>query len=249
MFKASLYAVGSAALFATGSASAAVIYGTGVGATTTNEVFSTAELAYVADVSSTDLINGLTPVDDGRWFTTAGRSPAKMTDGVHGGASDVASLAQPQSPPAVLVFDMGTGDNGLGFDLDSIISIASWRDSAFGNQVWTLEVAGVGDDGSLTSTDFETLVSVDYQPLSGGAGGSSKVTLDGLSGDLTSGVQYLRLTGLPNPASNNNRRFAWREFDITGASTAPSTTIPEPTSLIIGAAGLGLCALRRRRSN
>ena len=233
-----LAAVATCTFVAADSASAAVVYGSGVSGTTAEVFDNSNSTAYDGDISTTDLLNGLTPTFDGQWFTSGGRTPANMADGVHGGVNDVNTLAQTQSPPAVAVFDLGTGTNGLGFDLDSITSIASWRDSGFGNQVWTMEVAGVGADGSLTSTDFTTLVSVDYKPVSGG--GSTKVTLTALSGTLTSGVQYVRITGLPNSAGNSNR-MAWRELDIQGAAT-----VPEPGSLALLGLG-GLLIARRRR--
>ncbi len=46
------------------------------------------------------------------------------------------------------------------------------------------------------------------------------MTVTGLSGTLTSGVQYVRITGEVNPDGNSSR-FTWREFDIFGTSTLP----------------------------
>lgn len=246
-------AIAVACLTAAGSDAAVLILGAdytlGTGVTVTSvdgfksTTGATALTAYSGDVSGSDLLHGLTPTADGNWFTSSGRGPANLVDGAHGTASDVGSLAQTENPPATVVFNLGTGANGTGFDLSSLTSIASWNNAGFGNQVWTLEVAGVGDDGSLTSTDFSTLVTAVYTPLGSNDSGATKVTATGLSGTLTSGVQYVRITGESNPLGLSNR-FAWREFDIDGTSTA---AIPEPsTTALLLLGGLAMI-LRRRR--
>ena len=214
------------------SASAAVLFGAGVTGTTA-EVTSTSTTAYSGDVSAADLINGLTPTGVTGWFN--GRNPDRLVDGLHGAGNSVDNVAQNSGgSPAVAIFDLGTGANGLGYDLSDIVSIAAWGDSGFGNQVWTLEVAGVG------SSSYSTLVSVDYQP----GQQASRVTLSDISGGLASGVQFVRVSALPNAGGSNNR-FVWRQLDVFGNSTA--APIPEPsTTALLGLGGLALI-LRRRR--
>lgn len=214
------------------STSAAVTYATGVTGTET-EVSSTDRNAYNASTYTGDLLNGITPTDVSGWFN-ADRGPDKLVDGTVNGAS-VANTAQTLGGVnALATFNLGTGANGLGFDLQSIDSIAAWGDSGFDDQVWKLEVAGVGG-----SPSFSELLSVDFQTASGG--GATRVTVTDLSGALTSGVQYIRVTGLNNP-SGTNGRFLWQELDISGTSTV----VPEPSAAVLGALG-GLLLLYRRR--
>lgn len=211
---------------------AAVTYLGGTTGTET-EVSSTSRNAYDGSTYTGDLLAGLTPTDVSGWFS-ATRGPDKLADGIVNGAS-VANTAQTAGGGSALAtFNLGTGANGLGFDLNSILSIAAWGDSGFDDQVWMLEVAGVS-----ASPSFSELLSVDYRTANGG--GATKVTISDLSGSLTSGVQYVRVTGLDNP-SGSNGRFLWQELDISGISTA----VPEPSVAILGALG-GLLLLRRRR--
>ena len=228
-----LTAVAIAALTTT-SANAAVTYGIGVSATSEAEVNSTTVGEYSGDESALDVLNGLTPTAVTGWFN-ADRGPDKLVDGLHGADGSVANIAQSSSGTASAIFDLGTGANGAGYDLTSILSIAAWGGLNFGSQVWTLEVKGV----ELTDT-YSTLVSVDYQIAGANA---TKVTLTDLGGDLTSGVQFIRVTAQPNDISGNSDRFVWRELDIFGEATV----VPEPsTTALLGLGGLALI-LRRRK--
>jgi hypothetical protein len=212
--------------------SAAVVYVSGVSGTE-SEVSSTNRNEYNGSLYTGDLLEGITATDVSGWFN-ATRGPDQLVDGTVNGAS-VGNTAQNSGGNALATFDLGTGDNGLGYDLTSILSIAAWGDSDFDDQVWKLEVAGVGG-----SPSFSELLSVDYQTAS--AGGATKVEITGLSGSLTSGVQYVRVTAQANPGGLSNR-WLWQELDIVGTSTA----IPEPSSLaLIGLGGLAFF-LRRRK--
>ena len=60
------------------------------------------------------------------------------------------------------IAEYNLGPNAAGYDITSIQSIASWADSGFGNQVWTVEVKPVGGSYTLLAT-------VDYTPLNNAA--------------------------------------------------------------------------------
>jgi len=215
-----------------GPAAAAVTFHNGYSGTAT-EVFSSTELAYAADVSNSDLINGMIPVHSG-WQIANEAHPNELTDGIHGATFGVVSGDRVQgawtNPNAVATYTLGLGPNDLGFDIASIQSIASWRDAAYGNQAWTLSVQLVGSDS------FVNVATIDYQPLETDAGGATKVTLTDLN---ITGIQALRVTA--NSITSPNNRFVWRELDVFGAAA-----IPEPsTVLLLGIGGLAL--LRRRR--
>ncbi len=226
---------GAAALLLSSTfVSAAVTYVSGVSGTEVEEASTPGdENAFDGTGYTGDLLEGLTATNVSGWFSST-RGPDQLVDGIVNGSS-VANTAQNSGSSAFATFDLGTGDNGLGYDLSSILSIGAWRDSGFDDQVWMLEVAGVA-----ASPSFSELLSVDFQTAA--AGGATKVTITDLSGALTSGVQYVRVTALPNP-SGTSTRWLWQELDIVGTSTV----VPEPsTTALIGLGGLAMI-LRRRR--
>jgi hypothetical protein len=81
-----------------------------------------------------DLLEGLTATDVSGWFSTD-RGPDKLVDGTVDGSS-VANTAQNSGSSATATFDLGTGDNGLGYDLTSILSIAAWSNP--GGHHWSI---------------------------------------------------------------------------------------------------------------
>ena len=101
-----LAAAAACAVVAASSASATVVFSGGVSGTTA-EVNSADSTQYAGDVSNTDLLNGLTPVFDGQWFTTSGRTPANMADGIHGRVNDVNTLAQTQMSRSSVSYSAG----------------------------------------------------------------------------------------------------------------------------------------------
>ena len=202
---------------------------------TTAEVNSATEPAYSGDVSAADLINGSTPTITG-WTLSNGAHPNELTDGIHGGSfADEGNTVSGAwtSVGATAEYNLGTGANGLGYDITSIVSIAAWVNVAFGNQGWQLEVRPLG--GS-----FETALTVDYQPL--GGIGATKVTLTDLN---ISGVDAIKITANSINGGANGGNFVWRELDVFGTDTAAA--IPAPAALPAGLALIGLVASRRRR--
>jgi hypothetical protein len=176
--------------------------------------FSVTPLTYQNDVSNSDLLTGLTPVTAG-WNTTDGASVAQLTDGIHGDTFVAAGNTVQgawTTEGATAIYNLGTGNNGAGYDLTSIVSIADWNGERFGNQGWTIEVEPVG--GSYT-----TLKTVDCQLLSTGAG-ATKVVLTGTSGILATGIQKIKITANQVNGGANAGAFVWREFDVFGVSTS-----------------------------
>jgi lysophospholipase L1-like esterase len=178
-------------------------------ATPPNCDFSLTPLTYQGDVSNSDLLVGIIPSTTG-WNTTNGASVSQLTDGVHGDdftvAGDMVEGAW-TTVGATATYALGLGDNGTGYDLTSIVSIADWVDTGFGNQSWTIEVQPVG--GAYT-----TLHTGDCQPLGVGPGTTKVVVGDG-SATLASGIQNIRITA----NAVNGGGFVWRELDVFGVST------------------------------
>jgi hypothetical protein len=215
---------------ASSSAHATVVF-TGAGSAT--EVNSATQLAYSGDVSTTDLLHGLTVSATG-WSATLGATPANLNDGTHGTSwDDVGSAAAATiawtTVGATAEYNLGTGTGGMGYDITSIQSIADWNGAKFGNQGYKIEVKPVG--GS-----YATLATVDYQPLSGE--GTTKVTLTGL--DATE-IEFIKFTANSVNGGANGGAFTFREIDVFGVET-----IPEPSvAILVGFGGLALIFRRR----
>ena len=162
------------ALFITAAPAYAAVTFTGAGSAA--EVNNATPGAYSADVSSSDLLDGLTATTTG-WNTTNDASPLELTDGIHGVGFGVVTGDNAQGAwttvGATATYALGAGANGTGYDITSILSIADWESVGFGNQAWTVEVQQLGGSFSLLAT-------ADYQPLAVAAAGATKVTLSGL---------------------------------------------------------------------
>lgn len=210
---------------------------------TISEVNSSTELAYSADVSNSDLINGFTPTgfttggvtnnNAGIWKTGNNAAVGKLNNGEHGPTFSTGNVQGAwANREATATYTLGLGANGLGYDITSLQSIAAWVNAGFGNQAWTLAVQDAGG-GS-----FVDVATINSQPLGGGDGGATKVTLTDLN---ITGVQALRVTTISVNGGANAGAFVWRELDVNGLST-----IPEPSTALLGALGV-LALLRRRR--
>lgn len=182
-------------------------------------VSSETQFTYAADVSNSDLLDGLTPVTTG-WNEGNDASPLELTDGIHGVGFDVVFDDKVQGAwttvGATAEYHLGAGTNGLGFDLTSIVSIADWVNVGFGNQVWTIEVRPVG--GS-----YSTLATIDNQELINGIG-TTKVTLTDDSGILATGVEFIRVTA-ESQSGHQSGAFVWRELDVFGTPTGSASSL------------------------
>ena len=183
--------------------------------------FSTTEIAYAADASTSDLLNGLTATSTTGWNNTNGAQLSELNDGIHGGTySGSGSVAGAWTTVGATVeYNLGTGLSGTGYNITSIQSIAAWSGSGFGNQAWSVEGKPVG--GSWT-----TLSTVNYQPLAASAGGATKVTLTDPGGVLASGIQFIRFTAIQVNGGLNAGAFVWRELDVFGV---PTVDLAAPT--------------------
>jgi hypothetical protein len=172
-------------VFAGAPANAAVTFVNGYTGTVA-EINSSSELAYQANVSGSDLINDLVPTTTG-WNITNGASPSQLTDGIHG-VSFATTGNNVQggwtTAGATAIYSLGSGANGLGYNLSSIQTIAAWVNVGFGNQGWTIAVRPLG--GSFTD-----LATINYQPLGLSAGGATQVSLTSLN---VTGIDSIRFT-------------------------------------------------------
>lgn len=188
---------------------------------------------YDTDYSRTDLINGNIGMTTGAWAYGA----AAMTDGLSGFGTAYSDGADdggyPNAAGDYVVWNLGAGENGRGYDISSVVSIAGWNAGTFYQQYFTLAVQGVGDG----SGDYTDLISVNYVP-STVTGGSSKVIIfEDASEYIATGVQYVRLT-------QNISGTVYREFDVFGTASSsdrgPYVSIPEHRSFTLVATLLGV---------
>lgn len=185
------------------------------------EVSDSDEMAYWGDVSGSDLLDGVTASTTGTWMLG---SAWRLNDGDHGRTYAAAGNTQEgawTSVGASATFAIGSGANGTGYDISSILSIASWS-GTFANQAWKVEVKSVGGDWVLLDT-------VDYQPLT--IGGATKVTLADPSGTLATGVEAIRFTANSVDGDANGGAFIWREIDVFGTDSGGEAVPPTLVSL------------------
>ena len=190
-------------------------------------VSSTTISAYAADVSSSDLVQGLTgsnAVHTG-WYLNNSATPAKLTDGIHGPGVVPVEGGWSQANGSVTTYTLpaGTGD---GWDLSGITTIADWPGGGFANQRYEVGVRRAGETG------FSPLASVNLQPFTATGSGASRVRITHPSGRLANRVMQVRFTMLST--NGNSGRAVYREFDVFGTpSVAPlpsilSVTGPSP---------------------
>ena len=181
------------------------------------KVYSATELAYAGDVSSSDLLHGLTPVVTG-WKYNNGANPTNLNDGVHGDtfAVDSGRSIAWTTVGATATYNLGVG-SGYGWDITSIQSIAAWQSAAFGNQAYDISVLYVND----TSFTALPVLSVDYQPLPTNTIGATKVIITNDAAPLIFGIEQIRFTAKSVNGGASGGSFTFREIDVTGTLADP----------------------------
>lgn len=220
------------------SANAAAVF-TEVTSGPNNPSTTTDELAYAGDVSSTDLLHGITGTTLGAFNDGA----ANLNNGVHGtNDADVGAFSNALGESAWTAdsgtsreFVLGDGANAKGYDISEIQSIAAWNGAGFMNQKYEIYLRSLGGSYALYAT-------VDYQPANDtDEGGATKVNVTDDIGLLGSGIDAIRFDFL-DTVSNNVGGAAYRELDVFGIAT-----VPEPSSTaLLGLGGLALIGRRRR---
>ncbi|MCX6872281.1 MAG: hypothetical protein NTW21_00505 [Verrucomicrobia bacterium] len=184
-------------------------------------VSSLNELEYQTDVSTTDLLTGLTATTTGTWKPDGGSNVAALNDGVHGDTSrhDQGAFG---AVGATAAYHLGMAP--FGYDLTSIQSIAAWGSAGRGNQGYTVEVKLKG------ASAYTTLATVDCELLLPdlSSQGATKVTLTDNSSShiLATGVEYIKFT--VNSVNSYDNLTIMREIDVIGVPT-PGTDNIAPT--------------------
>ncbi len=226
------------------SSNAVVVFGTGASGPFTPST-TTDEIAFAGDVSNTDLLHGVVGTG-GAW--NGGTDPNNLNNGVPGSTDSNVNVGGALGEStwtvagtgSVREFVIGAGDNGLGYDITEVQTIAAWQGAGFQNQRYEIYLRPLGGAYSLYAT-------VDYQPSTSTAantdqGGATIVKVTDDAGLLDSGIDAIRfnfLDTVSNPAGGG----VYRELDVFGSSTV---AVPEPSSVALLGLG-GLALLRRRR--
>ena len=204
-----------------------------------NPSTTTDELAYAGDVSSTDLLHGITGTTLGAFKDG---DAANLNNGVHGSTDSDVNVAGALGESVWTAdtgtsreFVIGAGANAKGYDISGVQTIAAWSNAGFMNQKYDIYLRSLGGSYGLYAT-------VDYQPANAtDKGGATKVNVTDDIGLLGSGIDAIRFDFL-DTVSNNVGGGVYRELDVFGIAT-----VPEPSSTaLLGLGGLALI-LRRRR--
>jgi hypothetical protein len=209
-------------------------------------VGSTFTPSYV--VSSTDLLNGLSPTASGGNFAATeitGGLPV-LTDGTYGtitepgGAADrthlIFAIAGGDSGTGTFAtYTLNTSVNTLGYDIDRIVVYGGWNDNGRDQQLFTVAYSVVG------SPAFIDLPPVNFNPAIGdNLQSATRVTLvETAPTSLASRVDEIRFTFSPTP---ENGYTGYAELDVIGRAT-----IPEPASAMLFLGGLSALGVRRFR--
>ena len=198
-------------------------------------------------VSSSDLINGMTPsavVGDFAVTEFTGGTPV-LTNGTYG------TITEPGGAPdrthgAFGIAGGGGGSgtsvtyslsaNPLGYNISSVAAYGGWNDNGRDAQLFTFSYSVVG------SAAFVTIpVTVDFNPTVGASLQTANRTIltDNALPFLAQNVDAVRFD-FPGTVENGYTGYA--ELDVIGVAV-----VPEPGTALLGLAGGGGMMRRRRR--
>ena len=197
-------------------------------------------------VSSTDLINGLTPVTTGTFGAAAdafaSNDPTVLTNGDIGAANPNSESGAGRNTLAVLTGDtvtytLDTSVNTFGYKITNISTYAGWQDNGRDAQNYTVSYSTVA-----APTTFLPIATVSYNPGGSLAPSNDQVTLtENTTGILATGVKSILFSFA---ATQENGYAGYRELDVIG-----SAAVPEPASAaVLCVAGLGLLARAAAKS-
>jgi hypothetical protein len=199
-------------------------------------------------VSSSDLINGLTPASTGNFGPTSGDAfaavaPAVLSDGQFGAANPNTESAANNNRSTVAIqngatvtYSLDTSVNTLGYRITSISTYAGWQDNGRDNQNYTVSYSTVA-----SPTTFLPITTVNYNPGGTLSPSNDFVQLTDTTGALATNVKAIQFSF----ASEENGYAGYREFDVAGTAVS----VPEPGSAgLLCAAAAGVLARRRRNA-
>jgi lysophospholipase L1-like esterase len=208
-----------------------VRYGTNIVATRQTNSFQTAFAA-----ATNDLIQAGAPTLSNATHTGFtpfnGSNTGALNDGRTGAATVTADTAFDPDGTWTSDFYLQTGGTTNGYDISEIRILAAWPANRASLRV-QLQLRQAG------SAEWDVYGTFALTNLTDGA---SLLTLTNAAGPIASGVDALRFNFL-DPGVGNYDESAVREIDVFG-----TVTIPQPSTLLLVAGGLGLLFLPRRRA-
>lgn len=207
-------------------------------------VGSTFTPSYV--VSSTDLINGMTPsAFAGNFAATelTGGLPV-MTDGSYGVITEPGgAVDRTHGAFGIAGGGGGTGTSvtysltgsALGYNISSVAVYGGWNDNGRDQQLYTFSYSVVGDAGFVTlplTVNFDSGAPANLQVA------NRTILTENALPFIATNVDAVRFDF---PASVENGYTGYAELDVIGVP------VPEPGSMLLAGAGVAGLMLRRRR--
>jgi len=206
-------------------------------------VTMTTQVNQVFEVSQTDLLQTALASSSfvGNFGMTATAGEVAFNNGVYGsiGYQGFGGEAATAGVDQVATFTLNAGA-GAGYDIRLIDSYSGW-DGNRGGQSYVLSYTTVADPGT-----WIRLASVfDNATTPNNGNTNTHVNLaDSNGGFLATGVQSLRFEF----RGDLDYSFAgYREIDVQGLASAVTPAVPEPASVGLMLAGLGMVGLQARR--
>jgi hypothetical protein len=191
-------------------------------------------------VSSTDLINGMTPsAQTGNFAEEAAGGVAVLTNGtfgtISGGNPGNNSLFATAGTGEQVTYSLNLGASPQGYLINRIATYSGWNDNGRDQQLYTVAFSTVANP-----TTFVDYATVNFNPTAGSDPTASRVQISDSTGIVANNVAAIRFT-FDQPAAPENGYTGYTEIDVIGQA------VPEPTALgLVALSAAGLLARRRR---
>lgn len=170
-------------------------------------------------------------------LSVSGEGPGNVRNGTTGTAGENAG-ANPASiwGQTTTTYTLNTVTATLGYDIHAINIFSGWNDDR-ADQSYRIFYSLVG-----SAAFIQLGGDITAGPAGNVQGSTLTRTFDTSGAAILSGVDAIQFVQFDGPAQFDGTGTVYREFDVIGAAT----TIPEPTTAVMGFLALAALATRRR---